>query len=97
MQWSSVGVTGGVPVSTHSETGLPGSIYYTYTETPSSYLFQAPNDLYQKPYAVGPEAEFRFPLRLSLAVGMEYERFHRDFEPWLLDPPGSNYFECGDR
>lgn len=41
-------------------------------------MFQAPNDFYQKPYAVGPTVEISLPWNLSLEAGMLYERFHRD-------------------
>ena len=80
-QWLSVGVRGGVPVSPQSVT-YPSA---TITLNPSSsgqtggdIAFQAPNDFYQKPYAVGPTVEINLPWHLSLAAGMLYERFHRD-------------------
>jgi hypothetical protein len=39
---------------------------------------EAPNNFYQKPYAVGPMVDFDLPWHVSIEVGMLYERFHRD-------------------
>lgn len=76
-QLLSFGVTGAVSISPHSVDY--GSVaIYEVTPFPTLFLFNAPNDFYQKPYAVGPEIEIRLPLRLSFATGMEYERLHRE-------------------
>jgi hypothetical protein len=80
-QWLSVGVTGGVPVSPHSATYSSAIILVNPSssdQATSDVTLQAPNDFYQKPYAVGPTVEINLPWRFSLQEGMLYERFHQD-------------------
>jgi hypothetical protein len=82
-QWLSLGVTGGVPVSPHAAfySAATISLNPSSSDQPNAtnlVTFQGPNDFYQKPYAVGPALEVNLPLRLSLGIGMLYERFHRD-------------------
>jgi len=90
-QWLSVGVTGGVPVSPQSATYRPATIQLN--PSPSNQAaydvtFQAPNDFYQKPYAVGPTVEFALPWRVSLEAGMLYERFHQDMSEGITPNKG---------
>jgi hypothetical protein len=80
-QWLSIGVTGGVPVSPHSQTN------------PS--VPNGPNDFYQKPYAVGPSAGFRLPWHLSIEAGMLYERFHRDSSEGITPIKGTGSTNFG--
>jgi hypothetical protein len=63
-QWVTAGVTGGVPLSPETQTFAPS--------------VNGSNDLYQKPYSVGPTATFYLPWNLSVQAGMLYERFHMD-------------------
>jgi hypothetical protein len=92
-QWLSFGVTGGVPVSPHSAAYRSGTIELNPSSSDSSpyvnnVTFQAPNDFYQKPYAVGPAVEVNLPWRFSLEVGMLYERFHRDMSEGITPIKG---------
>lgn len=80
-QWLTLGVTGGVPVSPHSATFRAAVIDLNPSSSNSGIndvMFQSPNDLYQKPYAVGPTVDVNLPWKFSLQGGMLYERFHRD-------------------
>lgn len=80
-QWLSIGVTGGVPVSPYAATYSSATILLNPSpsnQPGNDVIFQAPNDLYQKSYAVGPTLELNFPWNGSLEAGMLYERFHRD-------------------
>ena len=89
--WLSVGVTGGVPVSPQSATYYPATIDLnpsSSNQSTGNVMFQAPNDFYQKPYAVGPSVEFNLPLNCSLEVGMLYERFHRDMSEGITPLTG---------
>lgn len=58
-------------------------------------MFQAPNDFYQKPYAVGPTVEFRLPWSLSLEAGMLYERFHQDLSEGITPSKGGGSVNFG--
>jgi hypothetical protein len=90
-QWLSVGVTGGVPVSPQSATYGSATIRLNSSSSDQGSVveFQAPNDFYQKPFAVGPMVEISLPWRLSLEVGMLYERFHRDVSEGIMPSNGS--------
>ena len=46
------------------------------------------NDLYMKPYAVGPTVEVNLPWNISVDSGMLYERFHEDVTQGLTAPRG---------
>ena len=90
-QWLSVGVTGGVPVSPESATYGSATIRLNPSSSDQGSVveFQAPNDFYQKPYAVGPTVEISLPWHLSLEAGMLYERFHQDVSVGITPSSGS--------
>jgi hypothetical protein len=90
-QWLSLGVTGGVPVSPQSAAYGPATIRFNPSSSgqgTSDVTFQAPNDFYQKPYAVGPTVEISLPWHLSLEAGMLYERFHQDVSEGITPSTG---------
>jgi hypothetical protein len=63
-QWLSVGVAGGGPVSTQSATYGSATLRLNPSssdQATNDVTFQAPNDFYQKPYAIGPTVELVFP------------------------------------
>src|ERR1017187_294042 len=71
-QWLSIGVTGGVPVSPQSANYRSATIDLNPSSSnqgTSDVTFLAPNDFYQKPYAVGPTVEVNLPWHLSLEAG----------------------------
>jgi hypothetical protein len=70
-QWVSFGVTGSVPISPQSHQFPDGSFFSTG--------FQGPNDLIQRPYAIGPTVHINLPLRLSVVAEFQYARMHEDF------------------
>jgi hypothetical protein len=80
-QWLTVGVTGGVPVSSHTT---------TYPASPNG-----PNDLYQKPYAVGPAIEVKLPLNLSVEAGILYQRFHMNSSEGITPIKGTGSANFG--
>ena len=80
-QFISVGVTGGVPISPHSQDFGPGC-------TNPGPLSCGPNDLLVKPYAIGPTVDVNLFRGISAEVGFLYERFHKDFTQGLTAPHG---------
>jgi hypothetical protein len=77
----SVGVTGGVPVSPHSQNYGQGC----FDRGP---LICGPNDFFVKPYAIGPVVDVNLPRGISAEVGFLYERFHIDLAEGLTAPHG---------
>ena len=73
----SIGVTGGVPTSPHSQS-YPDVVMDT--RPPQT----GPNDLYAKPYTVGPSVELRLPWRLSFVAEGLYGRMRRDITTGLM-------------
>ena len=70
-----------MPFSPHSAAYQSSTILLNATSSNlpgNDVTVQAPNDFYQKPYAVGPTVEISLPWNFSLAAGMLYERFHQD-------------------
>src|SRR6185503_16476925 len=66
----SFGVTGGVPISPHSQ---------SYgQECPGIPPTCGPNNFLMRPYAIGPTVEVHLPWSLSIQAGALYERFHMD-------------------
>jgi len=65
----SVGVTGGIPISPHSNDNGNGCAIPALC---------GPNRLSARPYAVGPTVAVHLPWRISVEAGMLYERFHQD-------------------
>jgi len=57
--------------------------------------FQAPNDFYQKPYAVGPTVDVNLPWNISFETGMLYERFHRDISEGVTPTRGTGGINFG--
>ena len=80
-QFISVGVTGGVPLSAHSQDYGQGC-------TSPGPLSCGPNDFFVKPYAIGPTVDVNLPRGISAEVGFLYERFHKDFTQGLTAPHG---------
>jgi hypothetical protein len=74
-QLVSVGVTGGVPISDHSQDYGTGCMV---THDPVLANTCGPNRFFMKPYAVGPTIAIHLPWRISVEAGMLYERFHQD-------------------
>ena len=90
-QWLSVRVTGGVPVAPQSATYGFATIRLNPSSSDqgtSDVMYQAPNDFYQKPYAVGPTVEISLHWHLSLEAGMLYGRFHRDLSEGITPSRG---------
>jgi hypothetical protein len=58
-------------------------------------MFQAPNDFYQKPFAVGPTVEIKLPWNFSFEAGMLYERFHRDVSEGVTPARGTGQVDFG--
>jgi len=81
-QWISAGVEGGVPVSPHSQNDGPGCLGPGASNC-------GPNDLFVKPYAVGPVVDVNFPHGISVEAGLFYERFHIDLTQGLTAPHGA--------
>ncbi len=77
----SVGVTGGVPVSPHSQDYGPGGC-----DTIAPIC--GPNDFFVKPYAIGPTVDINLSRGVSAEVGFLYERFHKDLSQGLTAPHG---------
>ena len=75
-QLVSAGVTGGVPISNHSQDYGTGCLV---THDPVLVTTCGPNRFFMKPYAVGPTIAIHLPWRISVEAGMLYERFHKDF------------------
>lgn len=96
-QWLSFGVTGGVPISPHSATYPPATIdLRPSSEQPADVIsFEAPNDFYQKPYAVGPTLDVNLPWNISLEAGMLYERLHREVSAGLTPVKGTGSANFG--
>lgn len=80
-QLISVGVTGGVPVSSHSQDYGPGC-------TNPGPLSCGPNDFFVKPYAIGSTVDVDLLVGISAEIGVLYERFHKDFTQGLTAPHG---------
>lgn len=80
-QLISVGITGGVPVSPHSQDDGLGC-------TNRGPLICGPNDLLVKPYAIGPTVDIHIFRGVSVEAGLLYERFHKDFIQGLAVPHG---------
>ena len=74
-QLVSAGVTGGVPISNHSQDYGTGCLV---THDPVLVNACGPNRFFMKPYAVGPTIAIHLPWRISVEAGMLYERFHKD-------------------
>ena len=74
-QLVSVGVTGGVPISIHSQDYGTGCLV---THDPALVNTCGPNRFFMKPYAVGPTVALHLPWRISVEAGVLYERFHKD-------------------
>lgn len=74
-QLVSVGVTGGVPISIHSQDYGTACLV---THDPALVNTCGPNRFFMKPYAVGPTVALHLPWRISVEAGMLYERFHKD-------------------
>ena len=70
----SVGVTGGLPISNHSQDYGQGCMV---TSTPALVTTCGPNRFLVKPYAIGPTVAVHLPWRISVEAGMLYERFHK--------------------
>jgi hypothetical protein len=85
-QTIAVGVTGGVPISEHSQDFGQGCLASTC----------GPNRLTAKPYAIGPTLEIQIPWRLSVQAGMLYERLHLDVSHGLQVGRGSNNVNFGE-
>jgi hypothetical protein len=79
----SVGVTGGVPISPHSQNYGPGC----FDRGP---LICGPNDFFVKPYSIGPIVGVNLRWGISAEVGFLYERFHQDLAHGLIAPHGGN-------
>jgi hypothetical protein len=77
----SVGVTGGVPVSSNSQNFGQGC----FDRGP---LICGPNDFLSKPYAIGPVLDLNLPRDISVEVGFLYERFQKDLAEGLTAPHG---------
>src|ERR1035441_9634824 len=78
----SVGVTGGVPISPHSQNYGPGC----FDRGP---LICGPNDFFVKPYSIGPIVGVNLRWGISAEVGFLYERFHQDLAHGLIAPTGA--------
>ncbi len=78
----SVGVTGGIPVSPHSQT-------YPQAALDTLPPMFGPNDLYTKPYAIGPSVDVHLPRRISVEAGLLYERLHQDITTGLMAGHGN--------
>jgi hypothetical protein len=76
-QWVSVGVTGGVPISPWSQTWPDAALD---TRTP----MYGPNDLYTKPFAVGPTVDVNLHWNLTIEAGLLYQRLHQDATTGLI-------------
>jgi hypothetical protein len=74
-QLVSVGVTGGIPISSHSQDYGTGCMV---THDPALVNTCGPNRFFMKPYAVGPTVALHLPWRISVEAGVLYERFHKD-------------------
>jgi len=67
----SVGVTGGVPISPHSESYSPECFDH-------GSPICGPNGFFVKPYSIGPTIDVKIRWGISAQVGFQYERFHQD-------------------
>ena len=71
----SVGVMGGVPISSHSQNDGQGCFDL-------GSVICGPNKFFIKPYAIGPIVDVNLPHGISAEVGFLYERFHKT---WPMD------------
>jgi hypothetical protein len=71
-----LGLTGGAPVSPHSQNLGQGCFDL-------GPLICGPNALFTKPYAIGPTVDFNVSRAISVEVGFLYERFHKDLTQGL--------------
>ena len=55
-----------------------------------------PNDLYTKPYAIGPSVDVHLPWSISVEAGLLYERLREDITTGLIAGRG-NGVNFGDR
>jgi len=77
----SFGVTGGIPISPHSQ-------FYGQGCLGNPPLFCGPNSLLFRPYTIGPTIELHSPWRFSVEAGALYQRFHQDITSgWRIRPP----------
>src|SRR5947207_9994589 len=83
-------VTGGIPVSTDSRNYGQGC----FDRGP---LICGPNDLFAKPYAIGPTVDLNLRWGISAEVGFLYERFHMDLAKGLTVPRGGGLVNFGQK
>jgi hypothetical protein len=77
----SVGVTGGTPISSHSQNYGQGC----FDRGP---LICGPDDFFIKPYSIGPILDINLPRGISTELGFLYERLHKDLAEGLTAPHG---------
>ena len=82
-QLISIGVTGGIPISPHSQDYGEACLFTRSTPVSVNQTICGPNRFFVKPYAVGPTLAFHLPWRVSVEAGMLYERFHKDVSQGL--------------
>ena len=56
-----------------------------------------PNDLYTKPYAIGPTLDVNLTWNLAIEAGFLYQRLHQDVTTGLILYPGSGNVNFGYR
>jgi hypothetical protein len=87
-QLISIGVTGGIPISPHSQDYGQECLITRSTPNSNTQTTCGPNRFFVKPYGVGPTLALHLRWRISVETGILYERFHQDVSHGLVVPRG---------